>query len=143
MEKESKFGTRSHLLRLFGIALLIFASMLLCALAGYRFVRMSGIAENPAEDTQSKKEATSSPQQNVQTGNNQVAPTSLPEENVQAPDTTNSYLIISENGIVKLYTIKKATGKPLNKFCPSHRMLFLQKTVFYWKMVSYSTPKRN
>ena len=52
MEKESRFGTRAHLLRLFGIALLIFAAMLLCALAGYRFVRMSGIAENQVEDAQ-------------------------------------------------------------------------------------------
>lgn len=118
MEKESRFGTKSHLLRLFGIALLIFVAMLLCALAGYRFVRMSGIAENPVKDAQSKKEATPSPQQNVQTGNNQVAPTSLPEEDVQIPDTANSYLIISENDTVKLYTIKKGDRQTFKQVLP-------------------------
>lgn len=111
MEKESKFGTK-HLLRLFGIALLIFGAMLLCALAGYRFVRMSGVAENQAKGNN----ASSSSQQVVPT--KQIAPASLPEEDVHVPNDTNSYLIISEDNTVKLYTIKKGDRQTFKQVLP-------------------------
>ena len=107
MEKGTQVSKKRHFLNLVLTAVLIFAAMYLCAVSGYRFVRNSGAAEEPAENREPEIHETIAPQEEdpFDLPETDLASASLPKQDVRIPSDPNDYLVISENGVVKLYSI--------------------------------------
>ena len=107
MEKGASTGGLRHFLHLFFIALAIFLAMLLCATLGYRFVRSSG-AKDPKDLYHTEKmQTTPVPKEDPfsNTPNPDIASASLPQQNIQIQTDENDYLVLAEDGVVKLYCI--------------------------------------
>lgn len=106
MNNETNVSQKKHLFNLFLTAAFIFAAMYLCAAFGYRFVRHDAdekTTESPTPEhsytvIQQKEDPLDLPETDLTS-------VSLPKSDIQAADDPNDYLVISENGAVKLYFI--------------------------------------
>ena len=116
MEKGTQGTRKRHFLNWVLTAVLIFAAMYLCAITGYRFVRNSNAAENPVESREPEINETIAPQEEDPLKlPEDLASASLPKEDVRVPSDPNDYLVISENGVVKLYNITESGDQIYSK----------------------------
>lgn len=107
MEKEAHVSKKKHFFNLVLTAVLIFAAMYLCAATGYRFVRSSAPQGKSTERPAPEINETIAPleEDTFDLPETDLASASLPKQDVSIPADPNDYLVISENGVVKLYTI--------------------------------------
>lgn len=107
MEKEAHVSKKKHFFNLVLTAVLIFAAMYLCAATGYRFVRSGAPQEKSTESPAPEINETIAPlkEDAIDLPETDLASASLPKQDVSIPADPNDYLVISENGVVKLYTI--------------------------------------
>lgn len=113
MEHGTQDTKKRHLINLVLIAVLIFTAMYLCAITGYRFVRSSTPEEHATENVTQNIGETSKPEEYALPDSPEpdLASASLPKQDVRVSDDTediSDYLVIAENGVVKLYVIKKS-----------------------------------
>lgn len=112
MEKKEMIEKRKHLLHLLLIASLIFLAMLLCAMMGYQFVRDDKSEQDgsPFAVQQNHTESVHEEDTPALIAPTDIAPASLPKEDVEFQDT-NDYLVIAQDGVVKLYILTKDGGQ--------------------------------
>ena len=117
MEKETHVSKKRHFFNLMLTAVLIFAAMYLCAITGYRFVRNSAVQENASSSSIPEIDETIAPQEEdpFDLPDTNLASASLPKQDVSIPSDTNDYLVISENGAVKLYAINSSGEQRYSK----------------------------
>lgn len=107
MEQKIKNVKKTSFFSIVGIAILIFSAMSICALLGYRFVRFIPEEKNTAEVVipTDNNDSISKTKNSLQPNEASLTPTNLTNQDIEVPEDTNDYLVILENGTVKLYTI--------------------------------------